>query len=250
MDIWGHVKDRIELAEIQGDLLRVVESQEQVATLELVDDLNEQSILEELLETAKPAYRPGTETLHYLLATPFRYPPLAYGSRFGARHEPSLFYGSRLIETALAETAYYRFTFWLGMSEPPPSKKLVTQHTVFSARYRTSSGVQLQNAPFVEYIDALVDPVNYATTQQLGTAMREEGVGGFEYLSARDPNRGVNVALFRPEAMACTQPLSQQSWLCETSAEKVSFSSTELGAYSHFPVDTFMTGGAFPQPAA
>jgi hypothetical protein len=46
-------------------LYRLVENQEQVATLGYVDTLEEQAVLEELLETSKPDY-PDTypNTLH------------------------------------------------------------------------------------------------------------------------------------------------------------------------------------------
>lgn len=57
----------------------MVESQEQVATLQLVDTLEEQALLEELLESSKPPVPADAEPLHYLLKTPFRYPPLRWG---------------------------------------------------------------------------------------------------------------------------------------------------------------------------
>lgn len=88
-------------------------SQEQVATNQLVGSLERQAVLETLLEKTKPSLRVGTESLHYLLAMPFRYPPLKHGSRFGTRSAPSLFYGSQKIGTVLAESAYYRFLFWV-----------------------------------------------------------------------------------------------------------------------------------------
>ena len=69
-----------------------MESQEQVATNRLVATLAEQDLLESMLEASKPPLPKGTARLDYLLATPFRYPPLPHGSRFGGRHEPSLFY--------------------------------------------------------------------------------------------------------------------------------------------------------------
>ncbi|MCC3263614.1 RES family NAD+ phosphorylase, partial [Paenibacillus polymyxa] len=83
-------------------------------------------LLEELIETSKPQLPPSTETLHYLLKTPFRYPPLRWGSRFGRRHEPSLFYAALRLETAMAEAAYYRFVLWEGMASPPPSGRILS----------------------------------------------------------------------------------------------------------------------------
>ena len=121
MDIWAACSAAARPAPLRGTLVRLIENQEQVATQGLVDTLAEQALLEELLERSKPPRPPGTERLHYLLATPFRYPPLRHGSRFGAREDPSLFYGSRQLPGALAEGAYYRFVFFHGMTTPPRS---------------------------------------------------------------------------------------------------------------------------------
>lgn len=115
--------------------LGIVESQEQIATLSLVDDLAEQNLLEGLLERSKPSLPAGCKGLHDLLSTPFRYPPLRHGSRFGSRAEPGLLYGARRLPTVLAEAAYYRFVFWIGMTTPPPAGQLLTQHSVFWARF-------------------------------------------------------------------------------------------------------------------
>lgn len=248
LDLWGACKARLAPDRLEGELVRVVESQEQVATLGLVDDLEEQELLEGLIEGSKPPQADGSENLHYLLATPFRYPPLPYGSRFGGRFEPSLCYGAKGIGTALAETAYYRFLFWSAMAEPPPSGRLQTQHTAFGARYCTERGLQLQRPPCAEFHATLADPIHYAATQQLGSALREAGVEAFEYPSARDPQRGENVALFRPTAFAASTPHWQQAWLCETQADVVTFANRDMGHLS-FPINTFLVAGALPRPA-
>lgn len=120
-EIWRQCKGERHIRPLQGRLVRLVESQEQVATLQLVDTLEEQALLEELLESSKPPVPADAEPLHYLLKTPFRYPPLRWGSRFGRRHEPSLFYAALKLETAMAESAYYRCVLWSGMAVPPPS---------------------------------------------------------------------------------------------------------------------------------
>lgn len=249
MDIWSACKDRVAPAEVGGELLRIVESQEQVATNALVDTLFEQDILEHLLEHTKPPLPSTAQSLHYLLSTPFRYPPLPYGSRFGSRWEPSLLYGSHRLTTLFAEAAYYRLVFWSGMSTPPPSQKLLTQHTVFSARYHTQHGLQLQYLPFVEFIRELTAPDHYNATQQLGGAMRDAGVEAFEYFSARDPERSTNVALFSPTALASSQPTQQKSCLCETKADCVSFYANDPMLYHQFPRETFLVNGEFPHPA-
>lgn len=244
--IWAACRDRVRPGPLSGTLLRLVESQEQVATNRLVDDLEEQRILEELLEGAKPPL-PDTGPPHYLLRTPFRYPPLRHGSRFGARHEPSLFYGSLALRTLLAEAAFYRFYFWYGM-ETPPARALLTQHTAFDAAYAARRGVRLQASPFDDYRQALAHPARYADTQSLGGALREAGIEAFEYVSARDPDGGLNVALFTPRALASRRPVSQERWLCQTDGARVRFLGNGRSVFD-FPVGAFLVGGSLPAPA-
>lgn len=250
IDIWNHVDGTRQLRAVSGSLVRVVESQEQVATSQLVDTLAEQARLEELLEQTKPPHRRGTEKLHYLLATPFRYPPLRHGSRFGTRQEPGLFYGSCTSPTAFAETAYYRFVFWRDMQVPPPAGRLLTQHTLFGSRYRTDKGLKLQEAPFDDYGARLASPDNYRETQQLGRSMRAAGAEAFEYVSARDPAGGINVALYHPRALASRRPVYAQGWLCETQAERVVIANARNRESFVFGIELFLVSGRFPRPAA
>ncbi len=232
---------------VAGILWRIVESQSQVATRDLVGSLEEQVILEEMLESSKPPRPSGTERLHYLLATPFRYPPLKWGSRFGGKQEPSIFYGSRTIPTALAEAAYYRLLFWSGMAEPPSAGKLTTQHDVFSARYQGRPGIRLQGDPFTDFSDRLTAPDQYTDTQALGAAMREAEVAGFEFHSARHKDGGINIGLFTPAALVSRRPLSLQRWICEVTSEQVLFSGEST--LIRFPRDEFTHRGTLPQPA-
>jgi len=247
MDIWAACKDSISLVPICHELTRVVESQEQVATNSLVDSFEEQDILEHLLEQSKPTLPVRDRPLHYLLASPFRYPPLRHGSRFANRHEPSLFYGSHHRSSAFAETAFYRFLFWLGMNEAPKSAKFTTQHTVFGAKYNSPHGLKLQNYPFSDYTPEISDPLSYRHSQALGRAMREFGVQVFEYVSARDKARGINVALFSPDALFSSHPSFQEQWLCETTAKVVSFYSYSDGQVYKYPFESYCVEGVFPQ---
>ena len=83
---------------------RIVEAQHQYATRKLVDSDHEQYLLEQLIDAAKPP-KPSESRfadLHYLLYSPFRYPPLPYGSRFGRRFERGIWYGAEHIDTVLA----------------------------------------------------------------------------------------------------------------------------------------------------
>lgn len=233
---------------LSGTLLRLVESQEQVATNQLVASLARQALLEGMLEATKPRLRKGTESLHYLLATPFRYPPLKHGSRFGTRSEPSLFYGSLETRTVLAEAAYYRLVFWYGMARPPAGK-LDTQHTLFGAAYRTGQGLGLQAPPFAEHRAALASPSDYRASQALGTAMRTAGIEAFEFVSARNPQAGINVALFTPKALAKKEPVSQEAWLCELTGERVRFRAARGRDLHDSPLALFQVAGTLPWPA-
>jgi hypothetical protein len=229
----------------------MVESQVQVATTAIVDSAEEQAVLEALLDQGKPPLRPGTERLDYLLRTPFRYPPLAHGSRFGSRFEPSIFYGSLGYQAVLAECAYYRFVFWTGMARPPPGRRLVSQHTSFQASYRTRRGIRLQDPPFSAFASELSSPASYAETQALGTEMRHKGTEAVEYVSARDPDHGINVALFQPAALAppC-RATDLKAWTCTTTAERVAFLALADRSVKEFPLTDFLLAGNFPAPAA
>jgi len=248
MTDWARLVDSAPRATLRGEVLRLVESQEQVATNQLVSSLDRQALLEEMLEETKPPRRRGTERLHYLLATPFRYPPLRHGSRFGRRSEPSLFYGALAERTVLAEAAYYRFLFWHGMASPPP-RKLDTQHTLFAAAYRSRNALQLQHPPFDGHADALRHPADYRATQALGTAMRHAGIELFEFVSARDPEHGLNLALFTPAPLSGAEPTRQDPWLCQLTADHVRFLKPHGNGFHDFPLELFLVEGHLPSPA-
>ncbi len=246
--LWANYEDSA-VAPMRGRLVRLVESQGQVATLQLVDTLEEQALLEELLETSKPRMPPPAEPLHYLLKTPFRYPPLRWGSRFGRRHEPSLFYGALKLETAMAESAFYRFVLWEGMATPPPSGRILSEHASFEARFQVQKGVRLHLPPFREHA-ALTDPQDYSVTQGLGSAMREAGIEAFEYRSARCPQGGINVALFVPSAFTEKRPRNLMPWLCETTAEYVAFKHAQVPDSPRlYRREQYLVDGRLPHPA-
>lgn len=83
-DIWAACAGAGRLDRVEGIACRVVESQEQIATAGLVGSLEKQHVLEDLIESTKPPLPANAAHLHYLLATPFRYPPLVRGSCFGS----------------------------------------------------------------------------------------------------------------------------------------------------------------------
>lgn len=248
-DVWAACGSRAVPVPFAGEVLRMVESQEQVATQRLVGNLGEQDLLESLLEGSKPPRPAAAAGLDYLLATPFRYPPLPHGSRFGGRHEPALFYAARTLTTVLAESAYYRFVFWQGMRVPPPAP-LLTQHTLFGARLRARRGYALQLPPFDAYRPVLASRDDYGPTQALGRALREAGADAIEYVSARDSGGGLNIALYSPTAFANPRPSFKHEWLCDTRGTEVSFYARGVDGTRSFALSQFTLDGRLPAPAA
>lgn len=221
-EIWQACKGVEQLRPLKAVMNRLVESQEQVATTRLVDTADEQSQLESLLENSKPPRPPNAERYDYLIWTPFRYPPLSHGSRFGRRSEHGLFYGALSLPAAFAECAYYRFVFLSGMAVPLPVDRLTTEHSSFQARLATEHGIALEQAPFLGHAAQISNPSHYGASQALGTAMRDAGVEAFTYLSARYED-GVNVGVFRLQAIKSRKPERMHHWVCTTMAETVSF---------------------------
>lgn len=227
--------------------VRVVESQRQVATLALTGNVAEQQVLEELLEATKPPLPPEATGRHYLIATPFRYPPLRHGSRFGRRHQRGLFYCARQLRTALAETAYYRFRFWHDMETPPPAGRLMSEHTSFEVTVDTPRGVRLEAGCFAAHRDLIAHPGDYRATQALGDAMREAGVQAASYPSARQRG-GVNVVAFTPAAIS-SGPRRFAAWTCRTDASAVEFlRTTDVPRACRFPLRQFLVDGVLPRP--
>lgn len=252
-DQWQSIEWEKVIHPIHGTLYRLVESQEQIATRQLVDTLEEQALLEEMLDAAKPPYPENMAHLHYLLKSPFRYPPLKWSSRFGRTFEPSIFYGGCSVDVTLAESAYYRFIFWHSMQTPPPKPIMRSVHTLFSVDYKTEKGVQLQSAPFDQYHDVLRHPSNYSYAQALGTVMRSQHVEIFEYCSARtiqnQAKQGICVGLFTADPFCTNQPKERQQWFCDMSAGEIIFKAVESSELIRFYLDQFLLDGVLPMPA-
>ena len=248
-DLWQFCSGYSFIRPLSGTLYRLVESQEQIATRQLVDTLEEQALLEEMLETVKPSYPDRLDHLHYLLKTPFRYPPLKWGSRFGRTFEPSIFYGGCSVEVTLAESAYYRLVFWHSMDGKPPKPILRSAHTLFSVGYQSALGVRLQSPPFDQHVNVIAHPTNYSPTQHLGTAMRNDGVQVFEYPSARASDHGPCVGLFSAEPFSQNSPLDRQQWFCDVATDAVIFKAVEESTIIRFELLQFLQHGMLPIPA-
>jgi hypothetical protein len=229
----------------------VVEAQHQVSTRKLVDSADEQALLEELIERVKPPEVTGGRQ-HYLLFTPFRYPPLRHGSRFGGRHERSIWYGSEQQRTAFAEVAYYRLLFLEGTHATLGA--VSTSLTAFTVLMRAARGADLVAPPFDAHRRSIASPVRYAASQALGTAMRKAGVELFRYPSARDRSTegGVNVGAFTHTVFGTSaKPRAFETWHCTAERDRVELTRGDFSKREtfSFPRTQFLVSGALPSPA-
>lgn len=248
MDIWAEVDGSAQIIPYSGAAYRVVESQEQAATMQLVDTLLEQELLESLLDAAKPPVAQDAERLPYLLKTPFRYPPLRHGSRFGRRTERGIFYASLGLRTALTETAYYRLVFLAGMAEPP-KQPIQSPMSSFRTRIKTEHAVRLDRPPFDEYRERISCRTRYQDSQTLGTEMRAAGVQAAVYYAARDNRAGCrNIAIFAPDALT-GKLYDNRSWHCSATPSRVIFVAEHHGEGHEFLRTAFEVEGVLPTPA-
>ena len=219
---WQKLITKTEPVTVMGKLKRIIENQEQKVTVALVDDHEEHQVLEAMLEESKPAVPRELLRLDYLLRSPWRYPPLKWGSRFGRRHEPGIFYGALSDDALFAEAAYYRFLFLAGM-KTSFKERVLSQHTVFEAKYRSEQGADLSAPPWSRRAKALTSPSSYAATQALGSVLREQDYGAIVFVSARTREKSLNVALLKSQALRSNKHLNPRRGLCETHPEKVMF---------------------------
>ncbi len=246
--IWTQCGRGSEIRRLQGKVWRSVEDQHRVATLKLVDSAADQALLESMLEGSKP---PAEEFAgrHYLIFTPFRYPPLRHGSRFGRAYERGIFYASSRISSALAETAYYRLLFLAGSKAD--LAPLDGDFTTFRVQVRARRGLDLTRPPFSAFSDRISNPAAYRSSQALGGEMRGAGVEAFRYRSARDPDGGNNLGVFAIGAIRDREPQAYRFWHCSARPDHVSFLSRQREPVERldFARETFLVGGRLPAPA-
>jgi hypothetical protein len=197
---------------------RAVEAQHRVSTLRLVDTLREQVLLEELLESSKPALPSAFQGLHYLLATPFRYPPRhPGGSRFRAATDPGVFYGADERRTACAELGYWR---WRFLIDSPALQRLTSlPHTLFQSPAAART-INLTQPPFPQREKSWTAPDDYSACQQLAAVARSADIQAIRYKSVRDPDHGMCTALLTPLAFAGV-PLAEQTWRLSVTRERI-----------------------------
>jgi hypothetical protein len=197
-------------------LWRAVEAQHRVATMSLVDTLDEQHLLEQMLEGSKP---PPPLKADYLLTTPFRYTS-TYPSRFRRAHESGVWYGAEDIPTACAEAGYWRWRFLMD-SDGLKDKEVRAELTVFQARVQGSC-IDLTMPPWSALQHLLGDPLNYAECHKLAETARTSGISWLRYRSTRWP-KGICAAALSPTALSRPRPERIQTWRCRISATALHF---------------------------
>ncbi len=198
-NIWTPIALASEARPWSGRGWRAVEALHRVATMTLVHgDLGDQSLLEDILEEAKPVLPRATDGLHWLLATPFRYwPKPPSGSRFRARTDPGVFYGADEEKTACAECGYWRLRFWLD-SEGLAGREASIPITLFEFHGATPHMVDLTQPPLVADHAIWTDPADYSATQKIAGTAHEAGIELIRYQSVRHPE-GNCLAILTPQ---------------------------------------------------
>lgn len=217
------------------DLWRAVEAQHRVSTMVLVDTLDEQALLERILDESKPPLDSGQRSLHYLLFTPFRYPPLPNGSRFRGPRDPGVFYGAEENRTACAELGYWR---WRLLNDSP---KLVSIPPVPQTLFRTAvtgPAIDLRELPLSMRHAQWTDPADYGACQQIAREARGEGIRIIRYQSVRDPQAGGCAAVLSHAAFARTVPDESQTWTLAVFRQRVFWRRDSIFEEESFEFDT------------
>lgn len=212
LPIWIPDALRSEQSPARKTFWRCVEAQHVVSTLQLVDTLEEQRLLEDILEETKPPVPPECEGLHYLYMTPFRYGLYPNGSRFRkAGPTPGVYYVSEEPRTAIIETAFHLLLFYAD-SPGTPFPTQPSEHTAFDVPVKTKAAIDLTAKPFSDASDIWMHPSDYEPCQQLEEAARAEDIQLIRYASARDPDHKPNAAILTCEAFAAAAPIQNQTW--------------------------------------
>jgi RES domain-containing protein len=197
---------------------RAVEAQHLASTVALVDSLEEQHELETLLESSKPPMPGSFAGLHWLLFTPFRYPPPPAGSRFRAPVHPGVLYAADEVRTACAELGYWRWRFL--MDSPDLASISARPQTVFRMALATCA-VDLRVAPFAQHRARWTHGSEYTGCHAFAAIAREAAVDTIRYESVRDPSHGACVAVLSPAAFAKRDPIDSQPWLLSVTRSRV-----------------------------
>lgn len=203
----------------QHELWRAVEAQHLVATMSLVDTLDEQFLLEELLEASKPPVPKGTEKMDYLIFTPFRYTS-PHPSRFRRANDPGVWYGAFDRQTACAEVGYWRWRFLMD-SKGLRDEDIKSDHTLFQARV-SGRCIDLTRAPWDAASELWRHPNDYGDCHSLANHARTQKVDWIRYGSARHPE-GTCGAVLTPQSLTIHEPTRREHWACRVTSTSVIF---------------------------
>jgi len=232
-------------SEYQGVIHRVVESQEKVATMNLVDTLVEQSLLEDLIEESKPCAHQTNR--HYLIKTPFRYPPLKHGSRFGSRFENGIFYAGQTLRSAICESAFYSFYF-MSRTTTPYKDAIINHKTSFSVKVEDKKHIALTEISDPAIKSKLMHKSNYQYTQSIGKKMREQNASSFSFPSARC-EKEVNIGVFDIHSIV-GEPKNYQNWEVKQTAKNILFyCQINPSLNLSFDINDFLIDGVLPMPS-
>jgi hypothetical protein len=202
------------------DLWRAVEAQHVASTMALVDTVAEQAVLERLIEASKPPVprEVARHRLHWLLFTPFRYPPPPGGSRFRGPNDPGVFYGAEQPRTACAEVGYWR---WRHLRDSPAIAAMPPRpQTVFRVPV-SGTAIDLRDRPFARDRERWTHRSDYSDCQAVGRVARDAGVQWVRYESVRDSRHGGCGAVLDAAAFASRAPVEQQGWLLTVTQTRV-----------------------------
>jgi hypothetical protein len=164
-------------------------------------------------------------SLHWLLFTPFRYPPLPSGSRFRGPAEPGVFYGADERRTACAELGYWR---WRFLNDSPALETLGPIAQTLFLTPVAGLGIDLRLAPFDARRADWMHHTDYAACQALARQARNEGLQLIRYASVRDPESGSCAALLSHTGFAADKPAANESWTLVVTREHAIWRQTSV----------------------
>ena len=210
--------------EWSGRAWRAVEAQHVIVTARLTDSDAEQALLESLIDDAKPPITAKSSGLHWLLFTPFRYPPLPGGSRFRAAGNPGVWYGADARATACAELGYWRWRFL--MMSPALSHLPAQPQTLFQAQIKART-VDLTRGRLASSRAQWTNPNDYSACQSVARLSRAKSAAVIRYESVRDPEHRTCVAVLDWRAFERKRPTLSETWLLAVDRERVVWAATD-----------------------
>ena len=213
LPIWTPDALRSECRSYRGDIWRFVESQSKISTNKLAAPPDDQTHLEQLIETTKPILSGTLEALHPLFRTPFRYDPVRPGSRFRLFSDHNgVFYASERLETAAAEMAFYKLLF---IAESPQMRFPQSfEFTAFSVNILTDSSLDLTEPNLSRDEAFWTNLKNYEYCQALAVQARLADIHTIRYWSVRTKaeKTEANIAVLNPVAFTERNPNKTQTW--------------------------------------